>query len=146
MIHICFSSEFYQRQKNDLISRVLVDTKSAPYSVNYICVGRAALEKPKELDALFQIESKERQFRYSAEQRNLISDEKSEFNIGNFTKFSLTYEMLSLLNHNDIKKMDVYDVTGDEEPHSDQSSFILYNCARLNAIIEKFENLQSTGE
>ncbi len=145
-MHVCFSSEFFQRQRNDLINRVLVESTSK-YSVSYVCIGKSLLDqKSKENDALFQIDAKERQFRYSAEQRNLISDSKSEFNIANFTKFSITYEMLCLGGHNDIKRMDIFDVSSQEEPRSDPSSFILYNCARLHAIIEKFNNLQRTGE
>ena len=48
--------------------------------------------------------------------------------------------------HNDIKKMDSFSNLSENESQGDQSSFVLYNCARLHAIIEKFENLQATGE
>jgi len=111
-----------------------------------VCIGKSLIDwNSKENDALFQLDAKEKQFRYSAEQRNLISDAKSEFNIANFTKFSITYEMLCLGVHNDIKRMDIFDKTSQTEPRSDPSSFILYNCARLHAIIEKFKNIQNTG-
>jgi hypothetical protein len=119
--------------------------KPSEYSINYVCLGKAAFKDSSENKAAVHIESRQRQFKHAAEQRNLISDEKSEFNINNFTKFSLNFDLLTLGHHNDIKKLTTFDETSDEEPQSDQSSFILYNCARLHSILAKFENLQATG-
>ena len=144
ILHFCFSSDYFQRQKNDLISRIAsidsgLDKKK---SLNYVCLGKSMSENN---NALTHVESREMQFKYSAEQRNLISDQKTELNIQNFTKFSLTYDVLSLAHHNDIKKLGIFDLSSETEPQSDPASFILYNCARLHAIIEKFENLQNDG-
>ena len=146
LLNICFTSEFYQRQKTDLLSRIAFESACPQQSRNYICIGKALSPNQKETDVFYQIQLREKYFRNSARQRNLISDEKSELNICNFTKFSLTYDILSLSHHNDIKKMDSFSNLSENESQGDQSSFILYNCARLHAIIEKFENLQATGE
>lgn len=144
LLQVCFTSDFYQRQKNEIVLRPISNTAFSDTAINYICLGKAAL-KGELNKASVHVESRQKQFRYSAEQRNLISDEKSEFNINNFTKFSLNFDLLTLGHHNDMKKLTVFDETSDEEPQSDQSSFILYNCARLHSIITKFESLQATG-
>lgn len=146
LLHVCFTSDFYQRQKNEIVLRPISNTAVSSTAINYICLGKAAFKESGELNkASVHVESRKKQFRYSAEQRNLISDEKSEFNINNFTKFSLNFDLLTLGHHNDIKKLTAFSEASDEEPRSDQSSFILYNCARLHSILTKFESLQATG-
>lgn len=128
------------------MSRIALETTCPKQSRNYICIGKAFSPNQKEIDVFYQIQLREKYFRNSAKQRNLISDEKSELNICNFTKFSLTYDILSLAHHNDVKRLDAFSNLAENESQGDQSSFILYNCARLHAIIEKFENLQANGK
>lgn len=129
IIQMCFNSDFYKKQKIDLLSRL--SNSNMPNKVKYCCIGSVNTEET----ALFHIKSREKYFRDSSEQRNLMTDDLNEFNIKNLTKFSLIFDLLCLNHQNDIKNLKVPDT---DETWSNQSSFILYNCARLNAILEKF--------
>ena len=75
----------------------------------------------------------------------MIPDELCQKNILNLAKFSLVFDLLCLKHQNDVKKLKILDEICDESVASEHSSFILYNCARLNAILDKFQNLVNQG-
>ncbi len=85
IVQMCFNSEFYKKQKIDLLSRL--SRSNMPNRVKYCCIGSVNTEET----ALFHIKSREKYFRDSAEQRNLMNDNLNEFNIKNLTKFSLIF-------------------------------------------------------
>jgi arginyl-tRNA synthetase len=93
---------------------------------------------------------RERYFKYSAEQRQIISDELADQNIRSLTLFSFYFDLFSSSHQTDIKNfkvidLDQLDLNNDLVKSNEQSSFILYNCARINCIIEKFEKLHEQG-
>lgn len=94
--------------------------------------------------AQYHLDSREKFFRDSAEQRSLISDDLCEQNIRNFTKFSLVFDLLSTNHSNEIKRFKIMPENADN-CLSEHSSFILYNCARIKAILDKHENLVNQG-
>jgi hypothetical protein len=58
----------------------------------------------------------------------------------------LAFDLLCLKHQNDVKKMKILIAESfDETAASEHSSFVLYNCARLNAILDKFQNLVNQG-
>lgn len=132
-------SEYYQRQKVDLLSRV----NQREYNVKYCCIGNVNSQDDQTAQA--HIDSREKFFRDSAKQRNLVSDNLSEKNIKNFTKFSLVFDLLITNHSNDIKKFKIMPENADD-CLSEHSSFILYNCARIKAILDKFQNLVNQGK
>ena len=144
IVHFCFNSEFYQRQKIDLLSRL----KQIEYSsVKYCLLGIVNTDpSDSETNAWRHIELRETFFRESAEQRYMISDELCQKNTQNLVKFSLAFDLLCLKHQNDVKKMKILIAESfDETAASENSSFVLYNCARLNAILDKFQNLVNQG-
>lgn len=83
IVYICFNSEFYQRQKIDLLSRL----KQTEYpSVKYCLIGNV-VHNPDTNTAWHHIKLREKFFKESAQQRNMIPDELCEKNIQNFAKF-----------------------------------------------------------
>jgi hypothetical protein len=104
-------------------------------------------------------------FEYAAKQRQMISNDLNQSNINNLTLFSIVFDLFSANHQNDLGKFklaDFYKVEAlsaqsdnddsdqfDEDENTlkmcEQSSFILYNCARLNAIIEKFQIMVKKG-
>lgn len=105
---------------------------------------------PSEPDSILSAyELRERYFKYSAEQRQLLPDEFNSSNMRHLTQFSFSFDLLSSTLQGDLTKFKLAEFAqtecGDGLKLCEQSSFILYNCARLNAIIEKFDSLVQRG-
>jgi hypothetical protein len=156
LIQICLNSEFYARQKMDLITRALLhDDDKSQIDLKYICLGYVKSDEAElssdELskDPLHNYKSREEYFRFASKQRQIISNSLNESNIVILAQFSFLFDLLNSNYQNDIKKfvlVDAEKMDFDEEAKAfDQSSFILYSCARMHAIIEKFESLVSQG-
>ncbi len=170
LFNLCLNAEYLQRQKVDLLARMVNKKNDNPLETNklkYICTGSVKIhsetlidEKDSKLinDSLYNYKSREKYFRYAAEQRQKISNESIyEENIKNLTLFSIVYDLLNTKHHNDINKFKIidpsqlnvelydFDDLDQELKLSEQSSFILYNCARLNAIVEKYDSNISNG-
>ena len=144
IVNICLNSEYVQRQKIDLISYLIADNSFQKANLNFVCIGTINTRIEEEKSAHFHIQSREAYFRHAAAQRNIISTQQTELNVKNFTKFSLAFDLLSLAHQNDMKKLKMYRAE-ELATQSDQSSFILYNCARLHEIFAKFNSLKETG-
>ena len=93
---------------------------------------------------MLHLAMRESNYRDANKQRQIISDELSEKNIKSLTKFSLVFDLLGLNNQNEIRQFS--SCYSDSQSSADQSAFILYNLARLNAILEKFETLKKEGK
>lgn len=161
---LCLNSEYLQRQKVDLLARIININSNSNISKNkrlkYICTGNVKTHSDTKLmnDSLHNYQSREKYFRFAAEQRQKISNESIyEENIKNLTLFSIVYDLLNTKHQNDVNKFKVVDTAqlntelndfddlDQELKLSEQSSFILYNCARLNAIIEKYDSNIKNG-
>jgi hypothetical protein len=150
IIHICLHSEFNHRQKVDLISRIT--SKKSSISSSYICIGNVRLDNDNnENDSVLieHIEAREKCFKYAADQRPRLPDEISEKNIKMLTKFSILYDLVNISHQNELKQFksnNEAEFNNNTSEFKKASSFVLYNCARLNAIIEKFESLEESGK
>ena len=107
IIHICLNPEFFQRQKLDLVSRTMFDNKYLK-DVKYICIG--SVKNELSLSALFNFKMREKYFKYSAEQRQIISDDLSDQNIRSLTLFSFYFDLFSTSHQTDIKNFKVIDL------------------------------------
>ena len=127
-----------------MISYLIADKSFQKANLNFVRIGTINSQVEEEKSAHFHIQSREAYFRNAAAQRNLISTKQTDSNVRNFTKFSLAFDLLSLAHQNDMKKLKIYQPE-ELSTQSDQSSFILYNCARLHEIFAKFNSLKETG-
>lgn len=153
VLNLCSNSELFQRQKVDLVSRTNLKTKD--FEIKYICIGSVKLDTlnhenvGQENDSVYNYELREKYFRFAAEQRQIISDDQFETNIKSFTIFSIIFDLFNSNHQSDIKKFKLPQVDdGDFDELAklgEQSSFILYNCARLHAIFEKFQACVNQG-
>jgi hypothetical protein len=175
ILSICTNSEFFKRQKVDLLSRVILDkeeTKATSRVSKYICIGAVKTDlntnsNSDNQDCILNYEMRKKYFEYAAKQRQMISNDLNQSNVNNLTLFSIVFDLFSANHQNDVSKFKLagfYKVealseqnqaecSNDEDEFDDnnlkmceQSSFILYNCARLNAIIEKFQTLVKKGK
>ena len=142
--------------------------------IKYICTGTVKTDLSNDSsvsldqdnqDSIYNFQKREKYFQHAAEQRQMISSELNKFNVDNLTLFSIVFDLLGTNHQNDLNKLKLAEflriesmckVHQDDQDSSDdedrscfkaceQSSFILYNCARLNTIIEKFQSLVKKG-
>lgn len=140
LIHICSNSELYQRQKADLLHRAF--NPSSSFDVGYISSGQVT---SKHL-ASEVYELREKYFRYAAEQRQMIDDvDVIDSNLDSLNHFSIVYDLLATQHHKDVKLSEIEIEKIPEIKIGDQASFVLYNCARLNAILDKFQSRVKQG-
>lgn len=137
-IQVCSNGEIYQRQKADLLVRALLGSNQV-YSVQYVPIGH--VNGPNALECFSR---REAYFKEAAIQRQMIPDENLvESNLESLSLFSIVYDLLGTGHHKDVK------INSTENSElgklSEQSSFVLYNCARLNAILEKFNTRVKQG-
>lgn len=138
-LHVCTNAELYQRQKVDLIVRALEPDMDC--YVKYICVGQVKGE-----DSMVAYLQREEYFRYAAVQRQMIPDEKLvEKNLASLTLFSIVYDLFATGHHKDMCMSSVDLERLAEMKLGEQASFVLYNCARLNAILDKFQSRVKQG-
>lgn len=135
-IHVCTNGDMYQREKADLIVRAL--SPLAISHVEYVPVGHVS----GGLSALECYSQREAYFRHAAIQRQMIPDESLvESNLASLSLFSIVYDLLATGHHKDVKLTACIDPESDNESKlSEQAAFVLYNCARINAILEKFNS------
>jgi hypothetical protein len=153
LINISLYSELFQRQRTELLSKLLLGNHSNE-SDAYICVGGV---KATQSSVMYHYLLRERYFRHRVEQRRKLSMQLSEINIKNLSVFSIVYALLSVHHQSEIGSLKCVESSergdqdeSDEEENerresSEPSSFILYNCARLNALIDKYERLKDEG-
>ncbi len=162
ILYLCTNAEYFQRQKLDLLFRSVHFPDHL--TSKFICIGNVKTDSNENNDSIqYNYELREKYFRYSAKQRQMLSNDLNQFNVKNLTLFSIVYDLFGTNHQNDFSKFKVEDflrvnlenddAEDDEDFYdekclkiSEQSSFILYNCARLNAIIQKFENLVQKGK
>ncbi|RNA17721.1 DALR anticodon-binding domain-containing, partial [Brachionus plicatilis] len=147
---LCLNSELFQAQKIDLLLRSFsdIDHKHKRYEHGFICTGIVKIDENEPSyfdlrdDFLKHYECRQKFFKYSAEQRQMMSEQICEVNIQNLTLFSLVYDMFNSNHQTDIKKFKCIDLEkikiDENQKLGEQSSFILYNCARISAILDKF--------
>ena len=154
ILTLCMNSEFYMHQKIDLILRAIQknDENHKTYDHMFICTGNVRIEENESdisSDFLYHYETRKKFFKYSAEQRQMISEELSDANIENLTLFSIVFDLFNSNHQTDIKKFKCIDLEqmelDDRVKLGEQSSFILYNCARISAILEKFNSFVKQG-
>lgn len=152
LFNIVSNGEFFQRQKADLLFKVLEPELNKNINLGYVCVGSVKAEQLDSLSALFHYELRDKYFRYSAEQRQMIGDKDLiQSKIESLTLFSIIYDLFGINHQLDIKKLPTINVANicDNDntlKFSEQSSFVLYNCARLSAILEKFRTRVKQGK
>jgi hypothetical protein len=165
LFNICLNAEYLQTQKIDLLARIInikIRNLNGTCKLKYICTGNVKAQFDTLIDdedstilndTLYNYKCREKYFRYAAEQRQKISNESIyEENIKNLTLFSIVFDLLNTKHQNDVNKFKIIDTNQlnselfdfddleQEFKLSEQPSFILYNCARLNAIIEKYDS------
>ena len=82
---------------------------------------------------------KEKFFQESTAQRKALSNELCEANVRLLTLCSITFDLLKVSPSNDIK------LQTNNFANEHDSSFLLYNCARISAILNKFNYLIAQG-
>jgi hypothetical protein len=160
IIHICSNSECFSRQKIQLLANCFLnenehnnDTTNIlkQSTFKYLCVGSVkAFDKNIESqNVMCYFKNREEYFRFASNQRQIISDKLNEINIRGLTHFSIVFDLLNTSHVNDINKFNRVDMNEIEMNNDlkefEQSSFILYCCARINTILEKFENMVKEG-
>lgn len=152
ILNICTNGELFQRQKADLLHRALESVNCSHLATKYVCVGSVKVDSTElntDLnDSIYNYDLREKYFRHSAEQRQVISDDLSSQNVKMFTLFSIIFDLLASHLHVDVRKFPIIELLDLDESNvkfCEQSSFILYNCARLSAILEKFKSLTKQG-
>ena len=155
IIHICSNSEFFSRQKIQLLVECLLngehneDAKNTvkQSSFKFLCIGlvKSINNIGTDQKVIIFYKNREDYFRFASNQRKIISDQLNEVNIKTLNQFSFVFDMLNTNHLNDINKFNRVDMkeieTNNDLKEFEQSSFILYCCARLNTILEKFENM-----
>lgn len=128
-----------------MVSRLL--HTNGKFEHKFICTSRVEPNNGEEDEhcAMHNYETRKKYYSLAAAERQIISDELTESNIKNITLFSFIFELFNSNHEHDMLKFKLHDFVRDEhgleikvKPDS-QSSFILYNCARLHAILEKFQ-------
>ena len=138
-IQVCSNGEIYQRQKADLLVRALLGSNQV-YNVQYVPIGH--VNGPNALECFSQ---REAYFREAAIQRQMIPDENLvESNLESLSLFSIVYDLLGTGHHKDVKLNAIEN--SELAKMNEQSAFVLYNCARLNAILEKFNTRIKQGK
>ena len=157
LITLCLNSELFQAQKIDLLLRSFseIDNKHKTYKHRFISTGIVKIDEnePNYLDLkddfLKHYENRHAFFKNSAEQRQMTTENICEANIQNLTIFSIVFDMFNTNHQNDIIKFRCIDSertkTFDNQKLGEQSSFILYNCARISAILDKFNSFVDQG-
>lgn len=157
IITLCLNSELFQAQKIDLLLRSFAnkDNKYKTYKHRFICAGIVKTDESEsqflELkdDFLKHYECRRKFFKHSAEQRQMMSESICEANIQNLTLFSMVFDMFNSNHQNDIKKFKCIDLgkmnIDESQKLGEKSSFILYNCARITAILDKFYSYVDQG-
>ncbi|CAF0781654.1 unnamed protein product [Brachionus calyciflorus] len=157
ILTICLNSEFFQHQKFDLILRAFNGNEESHkfYTHNFICTGNVKVDENETStikvtnDFFDHYRSRKEFFKYSAEQRQMTPEELSEANIENLTLFSIIFDLFNTNHQIDIKKFKYIDLSqmelDDKVKLGEQSSFILYNCARISAIFDKFDTYVKQG-
>ena len=82
-------------------------------------------------------------FEEISSQRESISAELSKENSKLLTKASLVFDLLKVSNLS-ILKLQEAELSSDSV-NTDESSFLIYNCSRLKAILAKFEHGVEAG-
>lgn len=157
IITLCLNSELFQAQKVDLLLRSFseVDNKHKTYKHRFISTGIVKIDEnePNYLelkdDFLKHYENRRTFFKHSAEQRQMTTENICEANIQNLTIFSILYDLFNTNHQNDIIRFRCADLERiknfDSQKLGEQSSFILYNCARISAILDKFNSFVDQG-
>lgn len=141
LIQICSNGELYQRQKADLLTRAFRRRVKNDFDSRYVCVGHVSGPDTLELYA-----QREAYFRSAAVQRQMIADESLvESNLESLSLFSIVYDLLGSGHHKDVKLASIELDDVGQAKLSEQAAFVLYNCARLNAILDKFNSRVSQG-
>ena len=159
VIVLCSTGEFFARQKDDLIFRCLEldsqrpgHTTTTTTEFKYICVGCASTKPASAApDALGLYTLRKTLFRESAEQREqAYSFEAAEKNIRNLSLFSIVFDMLSCKMSNDItlksRAAAATAEVSDAASFFKSSSFVLYNCSRIRALLDTIENKIQNGK
>ena len=153
MVHLCTNSEYFSRQKVSLLSKAIVSNDDLSLNAQikqtqfkFVCIGSV---KALESNVFSNYKQREAYFRYASNQRQILSDSTNEKNVETLTRFSFIYDMLSTNHCVDIKKFAHVDMNEIELNNDlkafEQSSFVLYCCARMNTILEKFDSMVAQG-
>ena len=162
ILNVCSNSELFQRQKADILLRPLYPSSFG--QVKYLSIGQVQLKANQATTLADDVESnyekRQNYFREITKQRNLISTELTNENVTHLTRFSFAYDLFSTSYQTPVKSFNLdFEADDHVDPEDDDferpnsasndnksASFILYNCARINAILEKFNHLQEQGK
>ena len=157
-VHLCSNSEFFSRQKVDLLAKCILLESSHSYvrelleqsDFHYVCVGSIKTSEAATQSISSSYLNREEYFRIVSNQRQIVSDSLNETNIHLLTRCSIVFDMLSTHYAHDINKFKPIDTSEMKANNSDlkefeESSFVVYSCARINAILEKFASMIEQG-
>lgn len=160
IIHLCSNSEFFSLQKIQLLVSCFLSESNhnkdarnliKQCSFKYLCIGlvKSLFDIGSDQSVMSHYNNRQKYFSFASNQRKIISDQLNEANIKALTKFSIVFDMLITNHVNDINKFNKVDMneieTNNNLKEFEQSSFILYCCARLSTILEKFESMIQEG-